>query len=117
MKIWEKNKPTREGCLRKLCETDIEPSALAINPKHKGALEYKGELYLTLGNLAGAEALLARGDSVVIVDEMNDYYDVTMKEGNLQRLKDDHYPGDLGFDPLGADSESMRNAEITNGVL
>lgn len=35
-----------------------------------------------------AEALLARGDSVVIVDEMNDYYDVTMKEGNLQRLKE-----------------------------
>ena len=34
--------------------------ALAINPKHKGALEYKGELYLTLGNLAGAEELLAR---------------------------------------------------------
>lgn len=34
--------------------------ALAIDPKHKGALEYKGELYLTLGNLAGAEALLAR---------------------------------------------------------
>lgn len=32
-KIWEKNRPTREGCLRKLCETDIEPSALAINPK------------------------------------------------------------------------------------
>ncbi|MEX0503387.1 tetratricopeptide repeat protein [Alphaproteobacteria bacterium LSUCC0719] len=34
--------------------------ALAINPAHKGALEYKGELYLKLGNLAGAEALLAR---------------------------------------------------------
>ena len=34
--------------------------ALAIDPAHKGALEYKGELYLTLGNLAGAEALLAR---------------------------------------------------------
>jgi tetratricopeptide (TPR) repeat protein len=32
--------------------------ALAINPAHKGALEYKGELYLTVGNLAGAEALL-----------------------------------------------------------
>lgn len=32
MKIWEKNRPTREGCLRKLCETDIEPAALAINP-------------------------------------------------------------------------------------
>lgn len=34
--------------------------ALALDPKHKGALEYKGELYLTLGNLAGAEGLLAR---------------------------------------------------------
>ena len=33
LKVWEKNRPTREGCLRKLCETDIEPSALAINPK------------------------------------------------------------------------------------
>lgn len=32
-RIWEKNRPAREGCLRKLCETDIEPSALAINPK------------------------------------------------------------------------------------
>ena len=32
MKIWEKNRPTREGCLRRLCETDIEPAALAINP-------------------------------------------------------------------------------------
>ncbi len=34
--------------------------ALAIDPKHKGALEYKGELFLTLGNLAGAEKLLVR---------------------------------------------------------
>jgi hypothetical protein len=33
MQIWEKNRPTREGCLRKIGETDIEPSALAINPK------------------------------------------------------------------------------------
>ena len=33
LKIWEKNRPTREGCLRKITETEIEPSALAINPK------------------------------------------------------------------------------------
>jgi UDP-glucuronate 4-epimerase len=33
-----------------------------------------------------AEFLLERGDDVVIVDEMNDYYDVTMKESNLSRL-------------------------------
>ena len=35
-----------------------------------------------------AEALLERGDSVVIVDEMNDYYDVRLKENNLNRLRD-----------------------------
>merc|ERR1711990_488258 len=29
--------------------------------------------------------------------------------------QDDYIPGMLGFDPLGADSPSMRNAEITNG--
>lgn len=33
LKIWEKNRPTREGCLRKICETDIEPTQLAINSK------------------------------------------------------------------------------------
>ena len=36
LKIWEKNKPVREGCLRKICETDIEPTQLAINPKVQG---------------------------------------------------------------------------------
>jgi len=29
--------------------------------------------------------------------------------------KDDYLPGMLGFDPLGADSPTMRGAEITNG--
>lgn len=33
-----------------------------------------------------ADALLARGDDVVIVDEMNDYYDVRIKESNLNLL-------------------------------
>jgi UDP-glucuronate 4-epimerase len=40
-----------------------------------------------------AEALLARGDDVVIVDEMNDYYDVRIKENNLRRLRE-MYPED-----------------------
>ena len=33
LRVWEKNRPTREGCLRRICETDIEPTQLAINPK------------------------------------------------------------------------------------
>lgn len=37
-----------------------------------------------------AEYLLARGDNVVIVDEMNDYYDVRVKENNLRILMDQY---------------------------
>ncbi|KAI9895551.1 hypothetical protein PsorP6_019134 [Peronosclerospora sorghi] len=33
-----------------------------------------------------AEALLARGDDVVIIDELNDYYDVKLKQNNLDGL-------------------------------
>merc|ERR1719394_2243615 len=35
-----------------------------------------------------AEYLLSRGDDVVIVDEMNDYYDVEIKESNLKLLQE-----------------------------
>ncbi|MDX2225342.1 MAG: hypothetical protein SFV21_21485 [Rhodospirillaceae bacterium] len=36
--------------------------ALAIDPAHKGALAYQGELFLKRGDLAGAQANLARLD-------------------------------------------------------
>ncbi len=38
--------------------------ALTIDPKHKGANEYLGELYLKLGQLEKAEAQLARLDDI-----------------------------------------------------
>jgi tetratricopeptide (TPR) repeat protein len=38
--------------------------ALRINPRHRGALEYSGELYLMLGNLPKAEQRLATLDKV-----------------------------------------------------
>lgn len=38
-----------------------------------------------------SEFLLARGDDVVIVDEMNDYYDVNIKRKNISLLKE-QYP-------------------------
>ena len=37
-----------------------------------------------------ADYLLSRGDEVVVVDEVNDYYDVAIKEKNLQLLLDKH---------------------------
>ncbi len=39
-------------------------AALRIDPKHKGALEYSGELYLITGNLPKAEQRLATLDKV-----------------------------------------------------
>jgi tetratricopeptide (TPR) repeat protein len=38
--------------------------ALALDPKHKGALEYQGELFLKLGQLDKAEKNLERLDSI-----------------------------------------------------
>ncbi|MBP1807568.1 tetratricopeptide repeat protein [Rubellimicrobium aerolatum] len=35
-------------------------AALAANPRHRGALEYQGELFLRQGNVAGARANLAK---------------------------------------------------------
>mmetsp|Transcript_10437 Transcript_10437/g.19528 ORF Transcript_10437/g.19528 Transcript_10437/m.19528 type:complete len:433 (+) Transcript_10437:326-1624(+) len=48
-----------------------------------------------------AEHLLERGDNVVIVDEVNDYYDVTIKESNIVALREKYgdrisfYRGDI----------------------
>lgn len=38
--------------------------ALSLDPKHKGALEYQGELFLKLGQLDKAEGNLQRLDSI-----------------------------------------------------
>lgn len=48
-----------------------------------------------------AEALLARGDSVVGVDNLNDYYDVTLKQDRLKQL-------------AGKDAFSFTRADISN---
>lgn len=41
-------------------------SALKLDPKHKGALEYYGELLLMKNDLAGAEQMLARLDKICL---------------------------------------------------
>ena len=52
-----------------------------------GAVEAGGHYFEAL-----AEALLARGDEVVGLDNLNDYYDVTLKRSRLARLT-----GHVGF--------------------
>lgn len=56
-----------------------------------------------------AEYLLSRGDDVVIIDEVNDYYDTSIKEVNLRLLQEQYgkrvsiYRGDI------CDENLMRN--------
>ena len=56
--------------LRKAKTPDLDASekyyddALRIDPRHRGALEYSGELYLMKGNLAMAEKRLAALDKI-----------------------------------------------------
>jgi len=86
--------PHVESCvgLSELCESDDESQdsarrASAIQP-HLG---FKKVLVTGGAGFVGsstARHLLERGDSVVVVDEMNDYYDVRLKENNLRSLRE-----------------------------
>ncbi len=44
-----------------------------------------------------ADHLLSRGDRVVIVDELNDYYDTRLKFANLKYLEEKHGSGKYVF--------------------
>lgn len=57
--------------------------ALAIEPKHKGALEYMGELELQVGDVPAARALLARLQAVCPdgCEELDDLLDAFIEHG------------------------------------
>lgn len=83
-----------ESCvaLSEMCPSDDESQdsarkASALQP-HLG---FKKVLVTGGAGFVGSSTaayLLERGDAVVIVDEMNDYYDVRIKENNLRRLRE-----------------------------
>mmetsp|Transcript_40301 Transcript_40301/g.97312 ORF Transcript_40301/g.97312 Transcript_40301/m.97312 type:complete len:413 (+) Transcript_40301:283-1521(+) len=69
------------------CLTDLTEEAETPVAPHVG---YKKVLVTGGAGFIGsnvAEFLLARGDDVVVVDEMNDYYDVDIKQSNLDHLR------------------------------
>ena len=86
--------------LSEMCPSDDESSESVVvgaSPPHRRAtalpphLGHKKVLVTGGAGFVGSSVamhLLARGDSVVIVDEMNDYYDVRIKENNLRRVRD-----------------------------
>lgn len=76
-------------------ESTVDFAAEDVSMDHKPVVEphmgYKKVLITGGAGFIGshvAEYLLDRGDDVVIVDEVNDYYDVSIKEGNLALLNE-----------------------------
>ena len=72
---------------------EVEVSKLSISPQIKS--EFKTVLVTGGAGFIGsnvAEQLLERGDKVIIVDEMNDYYDVRFKQANLELLYNKYGP-------------------------
>lgn len=67
-----------------LTEVEEVLSIVAPHEGHKRVLVTGGAGFI--GSHV-AEFLLNRGDDVIIVDEMNDYYDVEIKKGNLEILR------------------------------
>lgn len=70
-----------------ICLADLEEETQTPVAPHVG---YKKVLVTGGAGFIGsnvAEFLLARGDDVVVVDEMNDYYDVRIKQSNLDHLR------------------------------
>ena len=65
--------------------TDDQPDTVEPHVGYKKVLVTGGAGFI---GSSVAMQLLERGDDVVIVDEVNDYYDVTFKEANLKLLLD-----------------------------
>ncbi|GKY96774.1 hypothetical protein MPSEU_000636800 [Mayamaea pseudoterrestris] len=88
-------------CLQDLEDDEATETGTRVGPHvdHKKVLVTGGAGFI--GSHV-ADYLLARGDDVIILDEMNDYYDVRIKEGNLRLLKSKYgserlkiYKGDI----------------------
>lgn len=112
MKIWEKNRPTREGCLRKIGETDIEPSALAINPKVQKKINVGEAAGFTIPierpkNTENRYKLIEKKREMFLVQQM-----LETKQREIQRLEDHAFMREDGLNC----SEKML-AQDTNSFI
>jgi UDP-glucuronate 4-epimerase len=84
---------------------------------------HKGQKKVLLTGAAGfigshvAEALLERGDVVIVVDEMNDYYDVRIKEGNLNLLREKAKKMAQRANKMADDVLKIYVGDINNGTM
>jgi len=82
----DRSSPSIDRCTSYGILSEVEAPLSVVKP-HNG---YKKVLVTGGAGFIGssvAESLLERGDDVVIVDELNDYYDVRIKESSLEKLK------------------------------
>lgn len=89
----------------------------AVIPPHTG---HKKVLVTGAAGFIGshtAKKLLERGDEVIVVDEMNDYYDVNVKEGNLDILRQTAEEMAKKADKRGDDILSIYKGDINNRTL
>lgn len=82
----DRSSPSIDRCTSYGILSDVEEPISIVKPHngHKKVLVTGGAGFIG-SNVA--ESLLERGDDVVIVDELNDYYDVRIKESSLEELK------------------------------
>jgi len=84
-----------------MCLSDFTVEGEAFEQQVQPHTGYKKVLITGGAGFIGshvAEYVLSRGDDVVIVDEMNDYYDVNIKRNNITLLKESYpEPGRVAF--------------------
>lgn len=88
-RIWEKNRPLREGCLRKICETDIEPSPLTVNANIQKKISVAESAGFTIPierpkNKENRYKLIEKKREMALVKQMLD-----TKEKEIQRLEEE----------------------------
>jgi len=86
----DNSEPTVARTVSSLGLDSLDSELLEHAPTVEAHVGYKKVLVTGGAGFIGsnvAEYLLERGDDVVIVDEVNDYYDPTIKEGNLELLQ------------------------------
>lgn len=86
----EKNDGSVARTVSTACFSDLTVSVEEAEESVKPHTQYKKVLVTGGAGFIGshvAQYLLKRGDDVVVVDEMNDYYDVKIKESNLVLLQ------------------------------
>lgn len=88
LKIWEKNKPSREGKLRAICDTDIQMADIIINEEFHKQQKFQDSGIESIPvdtqkNKENKHDLLQRNKNIFLVAQM-----LAIKQDEIQKLED-----------------------------